>query len=293
MKFSIVTPCYNGLPFLRDCVRSIRDEMEQFPGLIEHFVVDGGSSDGTISYLQSQPQLRFISEEDSGISDAMNKGIRQTVGDVILFLNADDELVPGAMERAANLYREHPEVEWLQGSVIHVDTLGTKVGRQVAHPEYVSGLRRSTKFNQQAAFMRRSIFERHGEFRTNITYVMDYDFWLRVYREAPPFCEDFNVALYRMHANNKSRSNVWPSEYEKHLVRMLNKGTLPGLTWAESIFYVAATYIKSPSIFHYLSVGAARRGQRLEAIRWGLKNLRHKPLQSPEHLLKELRELVG
>ena len=292
MKFSIVTPCYNGLPFLQDCVRSIRDEMERFPGLIEHFVVDGGSTDGTVEYLKSQPQLSFISEPDEGISDAMNKGIRQTDGDVILYINADDELIPGAIGKANELYLEHPNVEWLQGSVVHTDDKGTVVGRQVARPELVKQFKRSTKFNQQAAFMRRSIFERHGEFSTDLIYVMDYDFWLRVYRDAPPYCVDFDVALYRMHATNNSHSNAWPTEYEKHLVRMLNLEALPGLSWAESVFYIAGTYFKAPSIFHYLAVGAARRGERQKALSFALKNLMAKPFQSPEHLLRELKELL-
>ena len=141
--------------------------------------------------------------------------------------------------------------------------------------------------------MRRGIFERFGDFRTDVIYVMDYDFWLRVYRAAPPHCVDFDVALYRMHATNNSYSNAWPTEYEKHTVRMMNQDTIPGLTWAESVFYAAATYFKAPSVFHYLALGAAKRGERLDALRYGLKNLMDKPLQTPEHTLREIATLLG
>ena len=291
MKISIITPCYNGMPFLPRCIQSVGAELERVGDPAEHVIVDGGSTDGTVDYLASQPQVRWQSEPDDGISDAMNKGMELATGGAFLFLNADDELEPGAVGWALDRFRDRPGTLWLQGSVQYIDPTGTEVGRQTADSRLVAGLRRSTKLNQQAAFMRRELFDEFGVFKTTVRYVMDYDFWLRVFRSAPPVCIDRVVARYRLHEGNASRGNVWHSEYEKHQVRMANREALRGMTWAESAFYVLATYYRSPTVAHYLAMGAARRGETVQALRWCILNLTRKPFQSPEHIIRELLEM--
>jgi hypothetical protein len=175
--------------------------------------------------------------------------------------------------------------------VVWIDPDGTEVGRQVADARKVKALRWSTKFNQQAALVHRTVYERFGGYDIDFKFVMDYDFWLRIFRQVPPLCFDVPVARYRMHWESTSRSNVWKAESEKHRARIKNRAQLTGMTELESLALVAATYWRSPTIAHYLSIGAARRGRPLEALGWSLRNLQVKPLQSPEHFLNTLRSL--
>jgi hypothetical protein len=287
---TIATVCWNAMPWLPVCMESVRAQLS--PSLdVEHLVVDGASTDGTLEYLHSLPHIRLVSERDRGISDAMNKAIRLARGKWILFLNADDELAPGALEWMCEMASRHPDVGWIQGSVVWIDPDGTEVGHQIADARKIKALRWSTKFNQQAALMHRDLYSRFGVYDTAFRYVMDYDFWLRVYRDVPPLCFDFVVTRYRMHWDSTSRGNVWKAESEKHRARMKNRTQLPWMTPIESIALVAATYWKSPTIAHYLSMGAARRGDTTDALKWSLRNLRAKPFQSPEHLLTVLRAL--
>src|SRR4029453_6680561 len=87
LSFSIVTPCLNAVKTLEATLESVA--VQDYP-LVEHIVVDGGSTDGTLALLRSRPDVRWISEPDEGLSDAVNKGIAMATGDLIGWLNADD-----------------------------------------------------------------------------------------------------------------------------------------------------------------------------------------------------------
>lgn len=93
MKFSIITPCLNAKDHIEVAIRSV---MAQSHPYFEHIIVDGGSTDGTVDILKRFPHLTWISEPDSGQSNAMNKGFDMATGDLIAYLNADDYLLPDA-----------------------------------------------------------------------------------------------------------------------------------------------------------------------------------------------------
>ena len=87
MKFSIVTPVMNGMPQIRRCVGSVRGQKEAG---CEHIIQDGGSSDGTVEWLKTQPHLRVCAEADMGMYDAINRGWSRAAGEVLSWLNADE-----------------------------------------------------------------------------------------------------------------------------------------------------------------------------------------------------------
>lgn len=89
LKISIVTPCYNSIAYIRGCVESVRYALEGMD--YEHIIVDGKSTDGTVEYLQEQKDIRFVSEKDKNMYDALNKGIGLATGDVIGHLNTDEQ----------------------------------------------------------------------------------------------------------------------------------------------------------------------------------------------------------
>src|SRR5207247_155006 len=78
------------------------------PGQIEHWVIDSGSTDGTVALLEKQPDIKYVSEKDRGLSDAVNKGVRRANGQWIIWLNADDELAPGALARFQETIKNYP-----------------------------------------------------------------------------------------------------------------------------------------------------------------------------------------
>jgi glycosyltransferase involved in cell wall biosynthesis len=92
-EISVITPVLNGRRFIEDAIRSV---LRQGYPRFEHVVVDGGSTDGTLEILNQYPHLRWVSESDRGLADAMNKGFRMSVGDVVVYLMADDYFEPDA-----------------------------------------------------------------------------------------------------------------------------------------------------------------------------------------------------
>ena len=105
MKFSVITPSLNQGRFIRDCIESVRAQVE---AEVEHIVVDGCSTDETVAILKSYPHIQWTSEPDRGQMDAINKGFRQARGDWLMWLNADDYLLPQTFARVAQFAQAHP-----------------------------------------------------------------------------------------------------------------------------------------------------------------------------------------
>ena len=111
-KISIITVCYNSEKYLEETIQSVLRQNYQN---VEYIIIDGGSTDNTVSIIDKYRQYitYFVSEPDNGISDAFNKGIRVATGDVIGIINSDDLLEEGALERVAQEYA--PSVDWYRG----------------------------------------------------------------------------------------------------------------------------------------------------------------------------------
>ena len=93
-KVSIVTACYNSEKYIEDCIKSI---MRQTYDNVEHIIVDGGSTDGTLDIIkkyENQYNMRWISEKDNGMYDAITKGFRMASGEIYAWLNSDDMYMP-------------------------------------------------------------------------------------------------------------------------------------------------------------------------------------------------------
>jgi len=113
LRFSIITPTFNRRDMLVEALDSVVSQ--DWPE-IEHIVVDGGSTDGTLELVASRPELRLIGGPDKGVYDALNKGIAAATGDVVCFLNSDDALEPGALNAAAAGFAEKPACDSVCGS---------------------------------------------------------------------------------------------------------------------------------------------------------------------------------
>lgn len=123
MKFTIVTPSFGQLPYLRLNVASVADQ--RGPDIeVEHIIQDGGSKDGTREWLAVQPDIRVVAEADSGMYDAINRGIIKGNGEVFAWLNCDEQYLPGTLAAVKDFFERHPEVDMVAGDTLVVDASG-------------------------------------------------------------------------------------------------------------------------------------------------------------------------
>ncbi len=131
MDISIITPSYNGLGTLPLATASVADQ----DGVsAEHIVVDGDSSDGTGPWLPQQPGLRWVSEPDRGMYDAINKGMLMACGEVMGYLNCDEQYLPGALATVTEAFRSHPEIDLIYGDMLVIDSAGQFLAFRKSHP---------------------------------------------------------------------------------------------------------------------------------------------------------------
>ena len=120
MKFSIVTPSYNYAQYLPTAIESVIAEKESGIDL-EHIVIDAKSTDNTIEVLERYPHIDWISEPDEGMSDGINKGFLKASGDLIMWLNADDAIIPGALEKVQDYAEANPDADVIYGDCVFTD----------------------------------------------------------------------------------------------------------------------------------------------------------------------------
>jgi glycosyltransferase involved in cell wall biosynthesis len=112
-KISIITPSYNQVNFIQHTIDSVLGQ--EYPNL-EYIIIDGGSTDGTVEIIKGYlGRLQWISERDNAQSDAINKGLRISTGEVVAFLNSDDIYEPGALEKVGQFFAKHREAKWVTG----------------------------------------------------------------------------------------------------------------------------------------------------------------------------------
>ncbi len=121
MKISIITPSYNQGNFIEDTIKSVIQQ--DYPNF-EHIIIDGGSTDNTLDILKRYPHLRWISEKDSGQSEAINKGFKLATGDIIAWLNSDDYYERNIFSLVANYFQENSQCRILYGDMTFVDYSG-------------------------------------------------------------------------------------------------------------------------------------------------------------------------
>jgi glycosyltransferase involved in cell wall biosynthesis len=177
---SVITPTFNSGAKIAATVASV---LSQRKGLYELLVIDGGSTDNTLVHLRAQgPELRWLSEPDEGIYDAMNKGIRLTSGEFLYFLGAGDRLLPGVLEAVAAEIRKLPS----QGETSRPTLLYGNVGSGCSRP-YDGRFNRFKLLRRnichQAIFYQRSVFERLGFYNTKYRLLADWEFNIRCFND--------------------------------------------------------------------------------------------------------------
>lgn len=179
MRISVVTPTLNRLSFLK---RAVDSAARQEAPCHEHVVVDGGSSDGTVAWVRGRPDLTLIEGPDAGVYDALNKGIARATGDVVVLLNADDRLPPGAFQAWLSAFEARPDVDVVCG--VAVVSVGSREMLRVERPVELSLEPANLLLGRVAPnawAYRREVLVRVGPFRLDLGLVADRDLLLRLH----------------------------------------------------------------------------------------------------------------
>lgn len=206
-RVSVVTPTLNQAPFLERTLASVRGQT--YPN-IEHIVIDGGSTDGTLDMLRRESDdgsIRYLSEPDDGMYEAVNKGLHMATGEVLAYLNSDDAWLPWAIETAMRVFDRRPDVDVVFGDGIKVEHETGIQRLRLLPPFDRRSLASYDSLLQPAVFWRRRLFERLGGFDPSMRFVGDLDYWLRAAESGATIAHVREVlAIDRIHAGRLSAS---------------------------------------------------------------------------------------
>jgi len=218
---TVVTPCLNARDTIEATLESVR--MQDYPH-VEHVVVDGGSTDGTLDVLERAEGIRYVSEPDRGLSDAMNKGIGMAAGDVIGWLNADDVYLPGALRRVGDAFASQPDAVWATGRCRIIDDGGRQIRRPVkAYKDFLLGRYSHSLYLTQnfisapATFVTKRGHELVGLYDERFKISMDYDLFLRLAQVSDPIVIDADLSCFRMaHESGSLSMSGFETQFREH-----------------------------------------------------------------------------
>jgi glycosyltransferase involved in cell wall biosynthesis len=212
-KISVVTPSFNSIHTIRATIASVAQQ--DYPH-VEHIVVDGGSTDGTIEVLRSSASLIWVSEKDDGHYHAMDKGTRMASGEVVAILNSDDCYRPGVLSAVAAAFAKHPDWDGLFGDVVFVDGEGREIFRReeaLFDPQVIRF--GHNVVNHQAFFLKQEAYLRVGGYRyKDFKNCCDYEFVMRLIRNRcrighiPVYIVDYRYHEHGQSADLRVRANM-------------------------------------------------------------------------------------
>lgn len=202
------------------------------PEELEHWIIDGGSTDGTVEILKAQPDIKWISEPDNGLSDAVNKGIIRSKGDWIIWLNADDYLASNACKIFLEYAKANPDIKIFCGALVILRYDGT-IEQKVPAWDYnlkdLLGLR--TGINQPSTFIHREVFQKVGLLDVNDKYTMDYEFLVRAMHHYK--CMPINSVLAYYHRRKGSITDYGLKKQFENFLKIRRKYNQPYFCRAE------------------------------------------------------------
>ena len=202
-RVTVITPSYNQAAFLEETIRSVLSQ--NYPNL-EYFVMDGGSTDGSVEIIQRYAgQLAgWVSEKDRGQADAINKGFDRATGDIVAWLNSDDLYLPGAIASAAAALESHPQWGMVFGDVVSINGAGERINVMTYGGWGLDELMQFNIIGQPGVFMRREALQKAGPLDLSYHFLLDHHLWLRVAQEAPMGYIPQRWASARFHADAKN-----------------------------------------------------------------------------------------
>lgn len=210
-RFTVVTPSFNMLPYLKRCARSIADQ-----GIAaEHIVADGLSRDGTAEWLHSHDEIVSIIERDKGMYDAVNKGLDRARGEFVSYLNCDEQYLPGTLATVANYFDAHPEVDLVFGDALLIDPDGALLAYRKGYQPRWRYIAVSHLYVLSCTmFIRRRVIAGGARFDMTWKDVGDAEFVIRLLRNGaraahiPQYLAAFTMTGSNMSAAPNARSET-------------------------------------------------------------------------------------
>ena len=203
---SIIIPCYNQAHFLCEAIESA---LGQSYANFEIVVVDDGSTDNSEEVARQYSGVRCIRQDRQGLAAARNSGLRHCRGEYLVFLDADDRLLPEALKVGVESLKMHPDCAFVAGHYRLIEANGglrEMPPHRVAREHYAELLRRNYIAMHATVMYRRAVFASVGSFNTSLRACEDYELYLRIARQFPIHCHEQIVAEYRQHAANMTRN---------------------------------------------------------------------------------------
>jgi len=233
-KITIITPSFNQREFIEDNIQAVLDQ--KYP-CFEHIIIDGGSDDGTVDILKKYDHLIWVSENDRGQSDAINKGLGLATGEIIGWCNSDDYYLPKTFDLVIETFEKY-NPEWVIGGMAYRYELSKDITERVSHPiDYSALLKNPFIVRQASAFYSSKIFREVNGVNDSLYMVMDYDLWIRIAKLSEPVLIDNIFAVFRLHDKQKTSLNNMRKQLEELKNICFREGDLTAYSLAKRRYY--------------------------------------------------------
>ena len=292
---SAIIPCYNQAHFLGEAIASV---LRQTYAHYEIIVVDDGSTDDTANVAARHPGVRCIRKKNGGLAAARNTGLRASAGDYVVFLDADDRLLPDAFEAGVSALDADPKCAMAYGHVRLIDAAGAPLPSPeqagVGRDYYLEMLRHNFIWTPGAVMYRRAALDAVGDFAASVSASADFDLNLRIARSHSIRCLDRVVLEYRKHGSNMSGSFGLMLSHSVAVLRAQEevvRGNLRYEAALESALKGTREYYGEKMIGELRSRIGARQWRRVGAD--ALVLLRHYPQGLARHAGRKLFQVLS
>ena len=235
---SIITAVKNNKKDIENCIQSVAEQSYQS---IEHIIIDGKSDDGTLDIIKKckkkYTHISWISEEDKGVYDAYNKGIKMAKGDWIFFLGSDDKLISNTIIEELKIDTEFFGYNFIYGKILLKET-----GEVLGNKTDINGLKK-TPTNHQATFIKKNLFEIIGEYNIKYKICADWAFAIKTFqnKDARVLYVDKLISEYSLYG----KSNTYTGRNPRLLDKNFNKDffhLFENYTFKEKIYLKVSDY---------------------------------------------------
>lgn len=222
-KISIVTPSYNQAQFFEKTILSVLNQ--NYPNL-EYIIIDGGSTDGSVEIIRKYEKYLayWISEKDSGQTDAINKGFRIATGEIFAWINSDDTYLPGTFSKVAKAFQQHSEADLMYGNIHFISEDDRIIGElRLTKLDITHFVFEGISLAQQAVFFTKDIYNKVGGLNLQYQFCMDFDLFIRITDIGNLWHITEYLANFRIHKDSKTSTNsdTWRIEHDEIIKRYL------------------------------------------------------------------------
>lgn len=218
-KISIVTPSFNQGQFIEETILSVLNQ--NYPNL-EYIIIDGGSTDNSVDIIKKYEKYLtyWVSEKDSGQSEAINKGINKVTGEIFNWLNSDDYLEPGALHLIAEIFKSH-SADVVCGKANHFGEGVNYVSEASTYFDQKNNIALVPRINQPATFFKTNVIRELGPLDNQLHYCMDLEWWMKylvLYKHDHITFTTKSLVNFREHNTSKTIAHSYKFVQDKCLL---------------------------------------------------------------------------